>query len=506
MSLMSAALWAALILNIATANARWLRVAQREHYEQGRTTAMALIWCRTRPENWLVYVLALISLVIGLTQSIATLIGLILLILWPLGLSPKSTTASVAWTPRFRRLVGLLLLVELVLAVTAVQPKRAALLSLLVVPLTDLSLTFLGPLEKKLSRHFVKDAQVKLRKIRPTIVAITGSYGKTSTKLYVAHLLSASHNTVSSPASFNNLMGLSRAVNDRLIPGTEVFVAEMGTYGRGEIRELCKIFPPSIAAITTIGEAHLERMKNRATIVAAKSEVTERAGTVVLNVDVSELDDLAKMLAAHKQVIPCSSSPSQDSNVRVEDSAGEWQVTVEGRQLARIPAPAAGHPINLSIAIGIALALDVSPDSLLGRLNDLPGASHRAETQRTSDGVVIIDDTYNSNPQGAFKALGAALAAVGGQGRVFTVTPGMVELGQEQNARNEAFAAAATAQPNMTLAVTGRTNRKALETGVTKPGALRRYPNRQAATNAIMCEARAGDVVFYENDLPDHYP
>jgi UDP-N-acetylmuramoyl-tripeptide--D-alanyl-D-alanine ligase len=89
---------------------------------------------------------------------------------------------------------------------------------------------------------------------------------------------------------------------------------------------------------------------------------------------------------------------------------------------------------------------------------------------------------------------------------VFTVSPGMVELGHQQYTRNEAFAASATARPNMTLAVVARTNRKALEAGARGPGELRRYPDRKAATAAIMSEARAGDVVLYENDLPDHYP
>ena len=70
------------------------------------------------------------------------------------------------------------------------------------------------------------------------MVAITGSYGKTTTKLYVGHLLAGTFRTVVSPASFNNRMGLARAINENLVPGTQVFVAEMGTYGPGEIAEL----------------------------------------------------------------------------------------------------------------------------------------------------------------------------------------------------------------------------------------------------------------------------
>jgi len=72
-------------------------------------------------------------------------------------------------------------------------------------------------------------------------------------------------------------MGLSRAVNEGLVPGTEVFVAEMGTYGPGEIRALCELFPPDIAVLTAIGEMHLERMKDREGVLKAKAEITEKA-------------------------------------------------------------------------------------------------------------------------------------------------------------------------------------------------------------------------------------
>src|SRR5690606_26013985 len=140
---------------------------------------------------------------------------------------------------------------------------------------------------------------------------------------YIAHLLSASTAVVASPASFNNRLGLSRAVNDGLVDGTEVFVAEMGTYGPGEIRELCRLFPPDIAVITTIGEAHLERMKTHATILAAKSEITERAGTVVLPIDTAELAGLAERCrAGGKRVITCSTGGAT-ADVQVDLDAGQ---------------------------------------------------------------------------------------------------------------------------------------------------------------------------------------
>ncbi len=509
---MSIALWTAVVLSLLVADARWLRVAQREQYDAVRVLAIARLWLRVRPVNALLYAAAWVALLAGLRWPAVSLVGLALLAAWPVGLSVRPTTSPIAWTPRFRRLAAGVLVLEALVAVLAARPERAALLVPLVAVVTSVALAGLGLLEKRLSRHFVTDAQRRLAQVRPVVVGITGSYGKTSTKLYTAHVVSGARSTVASPASFNNLMGLSRTVNDRLVPGTEVFIAEMGTYGPGEIRELCEIFPPTVAAITTIGEAHLERMGTRATIVAAKSEIVERAATAVLNVDVPELADLAARIEPTKRVIRCSThiAPAPGTaappDAAVEEVGRAWRVAVRGEVLGEVPIPPGGHPINLAIAVGIALALDIEPRTLVGRLANLPTGANRAESHTTPDGVLVIDDTYNSNPEGAEGALHAAVAAAGDDGRVFTVSPGMVELGHQQYTRNEAFAASATARPNMTLAVVARTNRKALEAGARGPGELRRYPDRKAATAAIMSEARAGDVVLYENDLPDHYP
>ena len=157
-------------------------------------------------------------------------------------------------------------------------------------------------------------------------------------------------------------MGLSRAVNDRLSAGTDVFVAEMGTYGPGEIAALCRVFPPEVSAITTIGEAHLERMKDRATIVRAKSEILDPPGVVVLNVDVPELAEAADRLDATKRVIRCSAEGVAGADVVVRRGAdpARWLLELSGTEHAghRCPTRSA-HPINVAIAVGLALPLDV---------------------------------------------------------------------------------------------------------------------------------------------------
>ena len=225
-------------------------------------------------------------------------------------------------------------------------------------PLTDLALAIMSPIEKSASQRYVAAAKKRLAQVRPTVVAITGSYGKTSTKNYVAHLLSATFTTVASPASFNNRLGLARSVNDKLVPGTEMFVAEMGMDAPGQIAELCEHFPPDIAAITVIGEGHLQRMRTTDAILQEKSTITDRASTVVLPIDDARLAALAASDRMNgKRVVTVSCVPGTDADVVLSPASGDEGATIVlGRGAEPVPVTIAstGHAVNVAVASGIA--------------------------------------------------------------------------------------------------------------------------------------------------------
>jgi len=494
--------------------ARWLRVAQREHYIAPWVTRLAVLWLTVRPINLIIAILAaglgLLALFpdfAGIAASAIVITGFL-----PYGLGIRGTSAKLAWTDRLKRLLVLWIVLVAVIGTgltLVLGGAGIAFTLLLAAPITDLALAIMKPVEKRLSRKWMLSARKRLKQVQPTVVAITGSYGKTSTKGYVAHILSASYSVVASPASFNNLMGLSRAVNDRVIPGTEVFIAEMGVYGRGEIRELSESFPPDIAAITTIGEAHLARMGSRDVIFQAKSEITEKAGTVVLPIDETELAGLAeKCRAEGKRVITVSVVPGTPADV-VVDAAGSTVTVREGDIVANahVEIPGVGHAVNLAVAVGIAHALDIPLATIASRLGALPDSPHRAEVQHAESGVVVIDDTYNSNPVGSQRALeGATAIAAERGGPLVVVTPGMVELGHVQAARNEAFAASVAAHGGQLFAI-ARTNRAALVKGAeSASGTVRIFDRRTEAVAAALDQAGDRGVILYENDLPDHYP
>lgn len=492
---------------------RWLRVSQREHYLPGRAGRIARLWFARSGQDGMGELVAIALAVLALvpfgTAWLAAIVGAGIGALVPTGLSVRGRTSKLAWTGRLKRLAaGWIVLVLLLGGLLAwlVGPPATALVAVSVPLTVDAAAWFMGLVEKRLSAPFVAKARQRLARVRPSVVAITGSYGKTSTKGYVAHLLARSRAVVASPASFNNRLGLSRAVNDGLAEGTEVFVAEMGTYGPGEIRELCELFPPDVAAITTIGEAHLERMGSTDVILAAKSEITERARAAVLPVDEPGLAALAERCRADgKRVVTCSVT-GLDADVVVDLAAGTATLATPDGPVALELGEGVAHGVNLAVALGVALALDVEPEALRGRLTGLPRAAHRAEVQRTPEGLTVIDDTYNANPVGARAALAEAAGLVGEGGRLVLVTPGMVELGPVQVERNAALGRQA-AEAGALVVVVGRTNRSALVAGITAGGGEYEVVERRDQAVAVATRAAgSGGVILYENDLPDHYP
>jgi UDP-N-acetylmuramoyl-tripeptide--D-alanyl-D-alanine ligase len=163
-------------------------------------------------------------------------------------------------------------------------------------------------------------------------------------------------------------------------------------------------------------------------------------------------------------------------------------------------------PGNLACAVAAALAMGVPAEAVASRLDSLPGAPHRRHPEAGAGGVLVIDDTYNSNPAGAKAALDL-LARLGSKGaRKVVVTPGMVELGKLQDQENSKFAALA-GEAATDLVVVGRTNAKALAGGARAAGlGLHFARDRAAAVAWVRANLGPGDAVLYENDLPDHYP
>ncbi|HXW80449.1 MAG TPA: UDP-N-acetylmuramoyl-tripeptide--D-alanyl-D-alanine ligase, partial [Acidimicrobiales bacterium] len=494
---------------------RWLRVAQREHYVPGSATRFARRWWEAGNVNRLLAGAGLSGAVASIWYPPAAFAAALAATAGPVGLTVRGRTSKLAWTGRLRRLgalsFGLAAVPIAGAGIGGLHPALsvAAFCAMGAPALVDLALWVTRMFEARLLQPYVERATKRLAVVAPRVVAITGSYGKTTTKGYVAHLASGSLSVVASPASFNNTAGLARAINEHLATGTQLFVAEMGTYGPGEISAMCAWTNPEIALITAIGPVHLERMGTLENIAEAKAEILQKARVAVLNVDYPLLADLAqKSEEDGKDVWRCSAqSVRADVNVWREGSKLRVRAAhIVAEMDLLVAAPPEVEPGNVACAIAAALSLGVPAQIVASRLNDLPGTPHRRSVRRGSNGVNIIDDTYNANPAGAQAALELLqVSATNGAKRV-VVSPGMVELGPLQARENANFAARA-GEFATELVVVGRTNARSLMGGAraaTLPAVQVR--NRDEAVAWVSGHLSAGDAVLYENDLPDHYP
>jgi UDP-N-acetylmuramoyl-tripeptide--D-alanyl-D-alanine ligase len=283
----------------------------------------------------------------------------------------------------------------------------------------------------------------------------------------------------------------------------------MGTYGPGEIAEMCEWVRPEISVITAIGPVHLERFGSEDKVLEAKSEIVAECGVAVLATDDPRLGTLADRLSeAGRRVVRCSTTDS-NADVLVERVGGptrSLRISAKGEVVAQAVQSMARES-NLACALGVVVALGYPLADVASRIPGIPTTEHRLDQTTGTGGAVLLDDTYNSNPAGVAVALSVLAELGAGSNRRVVVTPGMVELGRLQQKENARFAKSVAAVAT-DLIVVGRTNRRALLEGSRDQAGLCvvEVPTREAAVTWVRANVGPGDVVLFENDLPDHYP
>ncbi|KRC63444.1 hypothetical protein ASE12_00920 [Aeromicrobium sp. Root236] len=277
----------------------------------------------------------------------------------------------------------------------------------------------------RLARHVLDELE------DVTVVAITGSSGKTSAKDLIAQLLEPDGSTVATAGNFNNELGVPLTVlrADEL---TRFLVVEMGARALGNIADLCQIAPPDVGVVLNVGHAHIGEFGSAEVIAQTKGELAEAVqpdGVVVLNAD----DALVSAMAARTEAAVVTFG--QTGDVRVSDLVTDEQgsprftLTNDGRSAqAYVPLIGEYHAWNAAAAVATALVLGVDLATAVDRLARVsPRSAMRMERHVRADGVVVVNDAYNANPESMAAAL-RAIAAVGGD-RAVAVLGEMLELG-----------------------------------------------------------------------------
>jgi UDP-N-acetylmuramoyl-tripeptide--D-alanyl-D-alanine ligase len=487
--------------------------------------------------------------------------------------SAKLSTSGPVYTARARRLLmagALLLIGEAALLYALLlgpvgtgrlHPWAALALLLLGLLVIDffmfcnliLANLLLFPVEEALRQYYLVSARRVIRAIDPLVIGITGSYGKTSTKEILAHILSSRHEVLKTPRSYNTLMGVCKVIREELKPRHKIFIVEMGAYKPGEIARICQLVRPRVGILTAIGPMHLERFKTLENVARAKYELIAALpadGVAIFNADDPRLLALAEATAAGgsaagtapaavRTVLRYSVRQAAPEQGRPESQPDLWaddiQIDGEGTRFnihPQAPGQSAGSlpPVrmrllgrhNVSNALAAMLAASaltpaayrLAYKDMIPLLAIMPPFEHRLQPVRAANKIVYIDDAYNSNPVGAKIAL-EVLAAFNGRRR-FLVTPGFVELGEieEQENYNLGRAAASVCDAIFLIGPQERTQpiRQGFLDGCASLGSgedcmpgVYAYATLKEANLKLAELARPGDVVLFENDLPAIY-
>ncbi len=428
----------------------------------------------------------------------------------------KSNKKPLRFTARIKRLYAVyaIVMAAICLAVSAFLPiaPLLAILPLFIPWLTALAGLLAWPIEKLISEMYFRDARRKLLSMPGLIrIGITGSYGKTSVKFILGTLLSEKYNTLVTPSSFNTPMGVTRVIRSQLDPSHQVFVAEMGARHVGDIKEMCRLVRPQYGILTSVGPQHLDTFKTIERIRDTKYELIEALPQDTLAVFPDD-GGICKSLYEKTEKPKALAGLNDLDDVYADGlsltSEGSEFTLHSGNDSIRCKTKLLGeHNItNIALAAAMCVRLGLTLKQMQRGIAKLTPVEHRLQMLPSGGLFTVIDDAFNSNPHGAHMALRALKQFTGG--RRIIITPGMVELGEKEAEFNKAFGAEMAESVDIAILV-GKRHSEPIRDGLLSAGFpkenLHIVQSLDESTELLHSLIQKGDVVLYENDLPDNY-
>lgn len=400
------------------------------------------------------------------------------------------------------------------------------------------------PYQQRVNNALVARAVAKLRALDPTVIGITGSFGKTTVKHILAALLNAEAPVFYSRGSINTMLGLTRHVRERLQAAHRYCLVEMGAYGVGSIDRLCHFARPQWAIITAIGHAHAMRFGNLHTTAQAKSElaqwVCQNGQASIVSEQVMQYTPFPELKARYPNKI-ITVGENADNDVVITDSLCDdrgctvtlrlqhplWYKPVAPDTHTKhtdislhVPLLGGHNVINTALVMALLCALVPPIQQRLPHLGALVDCvPHRLDVIETAGQPLILDDAYNANEQGFITALDTlALLAQKRGGRAILVTPGLIELGAAHNTVHNQLGQHCQGKADIVYVI----NRQRIPhfvDGINRPRKIRNANGSETLMPIphVICadslrDARAQiqnqrlteqDVILYANDLPD---
>ncbi len=381
-----------------------------------------------------------------------------------------------------------------------------------------------APVEQQIQNRYKRQARKKLASLpHLKVIAITGSYGKTSVKFMLRDLLKERFSICVTPGSFNTPMGICKVINNDLQAHHQILVLEMGARYAGNIGELCDIAQPDISIVSNVGLAHLETFGSQEVIAKEKGILVDRlkkGGVAVLNGNDPIVSRMGKERSdIHRIQVGLSSL--NETNPELHLSASKMDYSTQGTRFILhknsgdaptepwdIECPLLGrHNVqNLLLALGVGDHLGLRMNTMHLAASQIKPVQHRLELKAVGD-YFMIDDAFNSNPVGAKNAV-EILGAFRSSQR-FIITPGIVELGNLEAEENYKFGTHIAKAKLDYAFIVGLERGKVIEQGYLEAGGnperLERVKSLFEANDKLKQHIKSGDIVLYENDLPDIY-
>lgn len=341
--------------------------------------------------------------------------------------------------------------------------------------------------EKLMFNFYKKIAKRRLNSIKDLkIVAITASYGKTSIKNFLYHILKNHFNTYKTPRSVNTIAGLVLDVNMDLPSNTQIYIAEAGARVKGDIKTIANFLEPQICVVGTIGEQHIEYFKSLENIQNTKKELlsSKRLEKAFVHKSADAKESLNIDIFPKNLEILDSSLDGIRFSFEINDKKEEFFAPILG----------SFNAINLSAVILVANYLKIDIKSIKDSLKTLPQVEHRLQ-KIEANGKVIIDDSFNGNFEGMIEAFNLCKTY---SGRKVIITPGLVESTIEANKKialkiDEVFDF---------VILTGSLNIEVLSQNINKEKVFI-LKDKSQMQNILASSTKSGDLILFANDAPN---
>lgn len=362
------------------------------------------------------------------------------------------------------------------------------------------------PIEELIKRNYINKAKKKLQKMPCKKIAITGSFGKTSTKNILYQILKEEFDVCSTPKSYNTPMGICKTILHELKETDDFFIVEFGARQKGDIEFLAKFVGVDFGIITPIGNCHLETFGSLENIENEKYKLCLEAKNVVVFNGRSKSTQKLFQRFHHKKYLVCQSgSFAYAENIKYNENGSTFDLVLAGEK-HKIQTTLLGKANIDNIVVGVAMAhlLGESFFNIKKALSKLKGVPHRLELIK-GEFVNVIDDSYNSNFEGFNQALDVLKFF---NGKKIVISPGIVELGKEQFQTNFEAGKNVSRVADV-FVIMNETNKDALKKGAISGGMSENqlyFANTRQKQKEILKEiVQQGDVVLFENDLPDNF-